>query len=248
MIVTIILTICVFVSWLLIPHKVTRYILGSISTLLLLLTIIGIKANMTHHFGMEKQVITSKETEIYSAGAKNSPINMLIANEVGKNTNNYVMVFKDQENDKKAQPHFKPKMDKENISETVKHQANYVIKDTNKATKQTKKEVWVWKSKFYKFLFNFGQGDKEIIKRTTTISVPKDTWVVLNAEQSKKLQHSSNTQNKKVNPKKQQAKMQNLMAKYKKQHPDASQQEIKKYIKHQQQIQATKQIKNEISK
>ena len=64
MIITIILTLCVFVSWLLIPHKVTRYILGYISTVALLLMIIGITANMTHHWGMEKKVVTSDKKEI----------------------------------------------------------------------------------------------------------------------------------------------------------------------------------------
>lgn len=102
MIITIILTLCVFVSWLLIPHKVTRYILGYISTVALLLMIIGITANMTHHWGMEKKVVTSDKKEIYSAGSKDSPVNMLIANEMGKNSNNYIMVYKNHSDDQKA--------------------------------------------------------------------------------------------------------------------------------------------------
>ena len=61
MITTIVLTLCTFVSWLLIPHKITRYILGTLFTLALTLTIIGITANMTNHWGMEKKVITSNK-------------------------------------------------------------------------------------------------------------------------------------------------------------------------------------------
>ncbi|CXU49353.1 hypothetical protein [Staphylococcus aureus] len=53
MITTIVLTLCTFVSWLLIPHKITRYILGTLFTLALTLTIIGITANMTNHWGNE---------------------------------------------------------------------------------------------------------------------------------------------------------------------------------------------------
>ncbi|WP_267253769.1 MULTISPECIES: hypothetical protein [Staphylococcus] len=41
--------------------------------------------------------------------------------------------------------------------------------------------------------------------------------------------------------------MQQLASNYKKQHPEASQQEINDYLKHQQQVQATKQIKKEIA-
>lgn len=95
MITTIVLTLCTFVSWLLIPHKITRYILGTLFTLALTLTIIGITANMTNHWGMEKKVITSNKKEIFTGGPKNNPANILIINEIGKNTNNYVMVYRD---------------------------------------------------------------------------------------------------------------------------------------------------------
>ncbi|SBA83733.1 Uncharacterised protein [Staphylococcus aureus] len=84
MITTIVLTLCTFVSWLLIPHKITRYILGTLFTLALTLTIIGITANMTNHWGMEKKVITSNKKEIFTGGPKNNPANILIINEIGK--------------------------------------------------------------------------------------------------------------------------------------------------------------------
>ena len=53
MIILIILTIALFASWLLIPQKLSRYIIGSIVTFLFVVQIIGIVANMTHHFGMQ---------------------------------------------------------------------------------------------------------------------------------------------------------------------------------------------------
>ena len=54
MITTIVLTLCTFVSWLLIPHKITRYILEHY-LLALTLTIIGITANMTQPLGYGKE-------------------------------------------------------------------------------------------------------------------------------------------------------------------------------------------------
>lgn len=242
MIVTIILTLCVFVSWLLISHKITRYILGSISTLALLSIIIGITANMTHHWGMEKKIITSNKSEIYSAGSKDSPTNILIANEIGKKTNNYIMVYKNQIDEKNAQVHFKPQMSKDNLSDSIKHQAKYEVKDTDNATVQTKKEIWIWKSDFYKVLFNFGKNNGELIKSTTLVTVPKDTWVVLNSEQAEKLKRLQKNQENQSN---QQTKemLQQSVAKYKKQHPNVSNEDVDKYIKHQKEVIVTKQIK-----
>ncbi|HGO1463397.1 TPA: DUF4811 domain-containing protein [Staphylococcus aureus] len=185
MITTIVLTLCTFVSWLLIPHKITRYILGTLFTLALTLTIIGITANMTNHWGMEKKVITSNKKEIFTGGPKNNPANILIINEIGKNTNNYVMVYRDNPKDKKPTTHFKPKMDKNNISESIKHQAKYEVKNTDKATQQTQKEVWVWKSDLYKSLLSFDESENELIQSTTTVTVPKDTWVIINAKKDK---------------------------------------------------------------
>lgn len=248
MIIIIILTLCVFVSWLLIPHKVTRYILGSIFTFALLLMIVGITDNMTHHWGMEKKVITSDKKEIYSAGSKDSPANMLIANEIGKKTNNYIMVYKNHSDDQKAQTHYKPNMDKDQLSESVKHQATYKVKDTKKATKQTHKEVWVWKSDIYKSLFSFGHNNQELIKKVTVVTVPKDNWVILDAKQAKQLQNSQQKQNNAGTQQEQKKVMQQLASNYKKQNPEASQQQVKDYLNDQKQTQATKQIKQEIGK
>lgn len=210
MLITIILTICVFVSWLLIPHNITRVILGSLFTIALLGVVIGITGNMTNHWGMEKKVITSKSQEIYSAGDKNSPLNILITKEIGQNTNNYVMMFKTHKNDKKAQAHFKPNMDRDNISEAVKHQANYRKSNVDHATVQNKKEVWVWKTDFYKALFSFGEDKPQLIKSTTTVTLPKKGWAVLSVEQAKQLQKMQ--QNKNMDPKKQQAMMKQILS------------------------------------
>ncbi|HHX0271099.1 TPA: hypothetical protein ACU3X8_000768 [Staphylococcus aureus] len=52
-------------------------------------------------------------------------------------------------------------MKKNNISESVKHQDKYEVKNTNKATQQTQKEVWVWKSDLYKSLLSFDESENE---------------------------------------------------------------------------------------
>lgn len=71
MIILIILTIALFASWLLIPQKLSRYIIGSIVTFLFVVQIIGIVANMTHHFGMQKETIhESEKTYLFSCEFK----------------------------------------------------------------------------------------------------------------------------------------------------------------------------------
>ncbi|CAC6960294.1 Uncharacterised protein [Staphylococcus aureus] len=74
---------------------------------------------------------------------------------------------------------------KNNISESIKHQAKYEVKNTDKATQQTQKEVWVWKSDLYKSLLSFDESENELIQSTTTVTVPKDTWVIINAKKDK---------------------------------------------------------------
>ena len=70
MITLIILTIALFASWLLIPQKLSRYIIGSIVTFLFVVQIIGIVANMTQHFGMQKKRFTNRKTYLFSCEFK----------------------------------------------------------------------------------------------------------------------------------------------------------------------------------
>lgn len=222
----------------------TRYILGSLSTLAFILVIIAITANMTHHWGMEEQTTTSDEKEIYSAGSSESPTNMLIVNEVGEKSNNYVIIYKKDKDDKKPKAHFKPKTSKSDLSDSVKKQVTYKVKDVDKATFQTKKTVWVWKSKSYERLLEFGNENNQLIKSITTFTVPKDTWIVLNNNQVKKLQK---LQKQNSNQQQQQAQeMQMLAQKYKQQHPKASQKEVQQHVKREQQILVTKQLKKQL--
>ncbi|PNZ70091.1 DUF4811 domain-containing protein [Staphylococcus croceilyticus] len=242
MIILIVLTIAMFASWLLIPHKLTRYILGSITTLLFIGLIIGIVLNMTHHFGMEKTTVNEPEKQIYSAGSDKSPTNMLIANEIGNNSYNYVMVYKDKQSDDKPSAHFKPSTNKEDVSDSVKKVAYYETSNVNKATVKTKKEYWTWKNDYYRYLFDYGKEDKELIKQTSVVTVPSDTWVVLDAKEAKKLQKQQRSMSSKSQDKMKEA-LQKKMISYKKEHPKASEKEMKDYLNTEKQRLATQQIK-----
>lgn len=241
MIILIILTIAVFASWTLIPHKFTRYVVGTLLTILFTVLIIGIVANMTHHFGMEKETINEPEKQIYSAGSSKSPTNMLIANEIGNDSFNYVMVYKAHKNDDKPSTQFKPSTKKEDLSDSIKKQAFYRTADVDQATVKTTKTNWTWKNDFYRYLFDFGNNKKELIKQTSIVTVPNDTWVVLDAKQAKQLQKNQMASLKSQNRIKKE--LQNKMIAYKQSHPKASEKELKNYINDEKQRLATKQIK-----
>lgn len=248
MVLTILLTLLVFGSWIFISNKIVRNIVGTIFTLALLAMIIGITGHLSDNWGMEKRVVTSEEKEIYSAGNEDSPTNMLIANEIGKGTNNYVMAYKDNKNDKKPSTYYKPKTNKSDLSETIKKQAKYEVADVDRATKQTKKTIWVWKSDFYRMLFSFGSSETKLIKSTTTVKVPEDTWIVLNTDELKKLKQDKNKQMNSDDQEKQVQKIQSLAKKYKKQHPNASKKEIENHLEEEKEKIATHQLKKQLYK
>lgn len=200
---------------------------------------------MNNHWGMEKETVTTKNEQIYTAGQKHSPANMLIANELGNSSNNYVMAYRTHEKDDKPKTHFRPNTDKSHLAESVKKSARYKQEDVDKATVKTKKTYWTWKSSWYQYLFSFNGDNKELITQKTMVTVPKDTWIVLNAEQLKQLQKqstSSNAQQQQV----QKAEMAKKMASYKQQHSNVSKQQMKDYQQHLMSEMAVKQIKQQL--
>lgn len=188
MIPMIVLTLLVFASWIFIKNNILRIVFGCISTLLLLALVVGIAGNMSNHWGMEKKVIKTKPKQIYSATPPMVPKKILIANKIGEDSNSYIMLYKNNKNDKKPSLHFKPDFKADEQAEMVKKKANYGFEDTNRATVQTTSKYWIWKSDFYKFLFAFGDEKKELISQDTKVSLPKDTWDVISSEEAKKLQ------------------------------------------------------------
>lgn len=179
-----ILTLITFGCWILIKHPVLRYGLSFISALLLVIAIVMVSLNMKSHWGMVQKVTTSKPIEIYSAGPKGAPLNILVTKRIGK-TNNYVMVFKDHPNDKKAEPHFVPNQN--DLVRAVKESAVYQMKNVSKATYVVKTTSWEYKSDLFRILFKLGDSRDNIIKQETIVRVPKQGWRVLSEKQAKKM-------------------------------------------------------------
>ena len=185
MIIAIILALLIFVTWLFIPHKWTRIILGTISILLLLVYIIGLIGNMKYHWGMKQETKIQEQHEIYSAGPPTSPKLILIIKEIGNNSGNYVMSYKDCKSDKKAKAHNKPKMSKKHISESIKKTGKYYRKENGKAEAKEEKVYWTWRNDIYRILFSFNGKEKELKSEKLIVSIPRSNWEVMTPEQLK---------------------------------------------------------------
>lgn len=188
MIILIILTLAVFLAWMFIKPKAVRIAIGSLLMALLLIQGILIGMNLHHHFGMKQVTTTKVHHNVYSAGDKQNPANLMIAKELGKDTNHYVLIYRDHKDQKKAQAHFKPDFSKEKQVETVKKSATYQLKDVKQPEVKTKTTAWVFENDFYQALMSFGDDRKALIKETTIITLPKDEWVAASPEQLKQLQ------------------------------------------------------------
>ncbi|WP_242258555.1 DUF4811 domain-containing protein [Streptococcus thoraltensis] len=200
-VIIILATVAVFASWMLVEKPVLRCLAGSLS----LFVFVGSIAMLTNHFvnhtGMS--VKTSEKTkEIYSAAGADSPFGLLIKKEVGSDSNNYVLAYRDKPSDKDATAHFIPKTDEP--TEAVKQRVTYKEADVDKATVTTITKRYTWKSDFAKLLYAFGGEDGELISREVTATVPKDTWLVVTKNQADKLPDIAKKlqdENAKANPK-----------------------------------------------
>lgn len=184
-----------FFGFMFINNKLTRRSVGSIFFLLLVSSVAMLTLHIKDSWGM-KEVTTSTSHQIYSAGDKSAAYGMLIKSEIGKNTKNYVFVYRQDKTSEKAEVNFKP--DEKHISDAIKKTATYKLVDDDKATLTTKTTRRVWASDFYKLLFSVGGEENELVKQHTTISVPKKTWLVLTQDQVKKLSHEAPTMQKQM--------------------------------------------------
>ncbi|SCB79641.1 DUF4811 domain-containing protein [Weissella bombi] len=178
-----ILAILTYVSWINIEHVPTRVIAGVISMALLVASIWLLTANMSNHYGMKK-VTTTTEKTIYSAGGSKSPAGMLITQELGTKSDNYVMIYADRE-DGKAKAHFVP--DKKNMPESVNKTATYKTANVDKATVKTVTTRWEWRNHFFKSMLGFGGEGHSLYKQKATVTIPDNTWVALSAKQAKQV-------------------------------------------------------------
>ncbi|WEV60455.1 DUF4811 domain-containing protein [Streptococcaceae bacterium ESL0729] len=229
------LTILSFLSWLVLKNKVLRVTLGSISTILLFGAVGLLSLNMSNHYGMEEKTVTSEISDIFTAGDTSSPVNMLIANQIGSDSGNYALVYRDQASDAQASPHFVPNQD--DIINSVKKSASYELSDSAKnASIITQKTYWVYKSDFYKNLFELKSDDEDInlISEKTTVELPKGSWVVLSADQAKKLaekQASVTDEQKAAQKTALETAIKTKLAEYMAQNKNASKEDIEAFTK-----------------
>lgn len=221
-----------YISWFYIKSTPTRIVAGLISFGLLTATVLLLTANVNSHYGM-KNVTTTTEKTIYSAGGSKSPAGMLITQELGTKSGNYVMIFADRE-DGKAKPHFVP--NKKKMVEAVHKTATYKIADVDKATIKTVTTRREWQNDFFKWLLDFGGEGHSLVKQTTTVTVPKNTWVVLSAKQAKQVtaKQKAASQNKAAAAAQQKQMRDAIQAKvaaYIKANPKASANDIANYSK-----------------
>lgn len=140
---------------------------------LFVLSIIGVTANYSHHWGM-KQVTTTKSQKIYSAAGSNMPINLY--QPVGTSGEDNVYIYKTSPNQKKPQH----------------TQANELTHSITKATNDpqarllTKETRWQYQNGFYQFLFMGTGMNNKLVRRTNTLYYPKG-YVKLTAKQAKRL-------------------------------------------------------------
>lgn len=221
-----------YISWFYIKSAPTRIVTGLISFVLLTATVLLLTANVNSHYGM-KNVTTTTEKTIYSAGGLKSPAGMLITQELGTKSGNYVMIFADRE-DGKAKPHFVP--NKKKMVEAVHKTATYKTADVDKATVKTVTTRREWQNDFFKWLLDFGGEGHSLVKQTTTVTVPKNTWVVLSAQQAKQVtaKQKAASQNKAAavaQQKQMRDAIQAKVAAYIKANPKASANDVANYSK-----------------
>ncbi|GFH40311.1 DUF4811 domain-containing protein [Pseudolactococcus insecticola] len=180
-----IFAVLVFYFFMFTKADLVRWIFGGISFILLALSVGGLTAHFSHHWGM-KTVSKTTTTEIYTAGDTNASFGMMIDVPIGTKSGDYVLVYRDKATDKKPSAHFTP--DKKHISESVKKSATYKTAAVKKATLTTTKTTRTWSNDFFKVIFGIGDEDGELVKEKNVVKVPAKTWLVLTQKQAAELQ------------------------------------------------------------
>lgn len=146
-----------FVSWFFLKNRLASYLLGTTFSLLAVVAVILLSLNMSQHFGMEKSVTTTRH-EVYSALPAQSPVKAVAVKKIGEQ--NYVLVYKNHQNDQQADKHFVP--DTSEVVKAVKRSATYRKADVTTAEVQTKTVIWTYKSDLYRFFFKQKKEDNVV--------------------------------------------------------------------------------------
>ena len=115
----------------------------------------------------------------------------LLKSEIGKDTHNYVLVYRTNKRDKEPTAHFQP--DEKHLVETLKKTADYKRTDESEAKLVIRTVRWQFKNSFMRFLFGIGNEEGKLVSEHARVYVPKDTWLVLTQEEAKKLQAAAPT-------------------------------------------------------
>ncbi|TYC46360.1 DUF4811 domain-containing protein [Leuconostoc litchii] len=170
-----IFAILAFLANMMLENRIIRITTTAVMFVGLIISVIGIIANMHDHYGM-KQVTTTEKKQIYTAGGANQGFGILLYQGIGSNGEENVYIYKHSAKTTKnyvAKPNLKTTSSRQSIS-------------GNKAYKITKTTRWVYKNNTYKLLFGIADNNKTVKHRHTTYQVP-ETWVALTTTQAKSL-------------------------------------------------------------
>lgn len=180
----ILFTLLTFFGFMFVKNRAGRLIAGGLSLVLLVLSVFALTFHFNQHWGM-KEVVTTSSHQIYTAGDAKSAYGLMIKSEIGKNTGNYALVFRNNENAAKPDTNFVP--DEKHIIEAVKKTASYKLVDSDKAKVVTTTTRRQFSSSWMKLLFGVGGEENTLVKESSVVEVPKDTWLVLTEDQVEKL-------------------------------------------------------------
>ena len=162
-----------FYSWLVLKNRAMRAVFGPIFTVLLIGAVWMTTSVFANNTGLTAKTTTTTK-RVYSA--------------LGSKADNYVLVYNDTADAKKPTVHGKPSSKVADIPTGVKKEMTYKVADVKKATVRVESTRWEWKNAFWRVMFGIGGQGGKLKKQVTTVTVPKNTWVVMTADQSKKLQ------------------------------------------------------------
>ena len=176
-----------FYSWLVLKNRTMRAIFGPIFTVLLIGAVWRTTSVCANNTGLTAKTTTTTKG-VYSALGSKSPAGVLVQSRLGSKADNYVLVYNDTADAKKPTVHGKPSTKVADIPNGVKKEMTYKVADVKKATVKVETTRWEWKNAFWRVMFGIGGQGGKLKKQVTTVTVPKNTWVVMTADQSKKLQ------------------------------------------------------------
>lgn len=176
------LVIVVILSWTLINNRTWRWLIGLTNSIALVATVSIMTLNFSNHYGMKKETIVETH-QIYSAAGDQSPMQIMVAKQLGTKSKHWVMVYRDSQA-VKASTHFVPQ--KKHIVEMVKKQSTLKKANVDHATVKTTTIRWEWKNDTAKFWLNIGDQAGELVSQKSVVTVPEN-WQVLSPSQLKQL-------------------------------------------------------------